>query len=105
MTRKRPLLDSVEGISDLRSMSDENLVGLVEEVRAEMIESVAETGGHLDGGLKVRPLTMPDHFIEQNSQKEQLRQAGLDAAAIAATALSALGQEDEAHHLLAGDIA
>ncbi|MDP7669896.1 MAG: hypothetical protein QF592_04940 [Alphaproteobacteria bacterium] len=34
-----------------------------------------------------------------------VRQAGLDAAAIAATALSALGQEDEAHHLLAGDIA
>ena len=71
---------------------------------AHVITALAH-GGHLDGGLKVRPLTLPDHFIEQNSQKEQLRQAGLDAAAIAATALSALGQEDEAHHLLAGDIA
>ena len=71
---------------------------------AHVITALAH-GGHLDGGLKVRPLTLPDHFIEQNSQKEQLRQAGIDAAAIAATALSALGQEDEAHHLLAGDIA
>ena len=71
---------------------------------AHVITALAH-GGHLDGGLKVRPLTLPDHFIEQNSQKEQLCQAGLDAAAIAATALSALGQEDEAHHLLAGDIA
>ena len=71
---------------------------------AHVITALAH-GGYLDGRLKVRPLTLPDHFIEQNSQKEQLRQAGIDAAAIAATALSALGQEDEAHHLLAGDIA
>ena len=71
---------------------------------AHVITALAH-GGHLDGGLKVRPLTLPDHFIEQNSQKEQLRQACLDATAIAATILSALGQEDEAHYLLAGDIA
>ena len=70
---------------------------------AHVITALAH-GGHLDGGLKVRPLTLPDHFIEQNSQKEQLRQACLDATAIAATILSALGQEDEAHYLLAGDI-
>ena len=71
---------------------------------AHVITALAH-GGHLDGGLKVRPLTLPDHFIEQNSQKEQLRHSFLDVAAIAATALSALGQEDEAYHLLAGDIA
>jgi 1-deoxy-D-xylulose-5-phosphate synthase len=70
---------------------------------AHVITALAH-GGYLDGGLKVRPLTLPDHFIEQNSQKEQLRQACLDATAIAATILSALGQEDEAHYLLAGDI-
>ena len=71
---------------------------------AHVITALAH-GGYLDGGLKVRPLTLPDHFIEQNSQREQLRQACLDATAIAATVLSTLGQEDEAHHLLAGDIA
>ena len=78
--------------------------GAVGGFGAHVITALAH-GGHLDGGLKVRPLTLPDHFIEQNSQKEQLRQACLDATAIAATALSALGQEDEVHHLLAGDSA
>jgi len=78
--------------------------GAVGGFGAHVITALAH-GGHLDGGLKVRPLTLPDHFIEQNSQKEQLRQACLDATAIAATILSALGQEDEAHYLLAGDIA
>ena len=77
--------------------------GAVGGFGAHVITALAH-GGHLDGGLKVRPLTLPDHFIEQNSQKEQLRQACLDATAIAATILSALGQEDEAHYLLAGDI-
>lgn len=62
-------------------------------------------GGYLDGGLKFRPLTLPDHFIEQDSQGEQLRQAGLDATAIAAAVLSALGQEDEAHYLLTNHVA
>jgi 1-deoxy-D-xylulose-5-phosphate synthase len=56
--------------------------------------------GYLDGRVKFRPLTLPDHFIEQNGQDEQLRQAGLDAPAIAAAVLSVLGQKGEAHHLL-----
>ncbi len=77
--------------------------GAVGGFGAHVITALAH-GGYLDGRLKVRPLTLPDHFIEQNSQKEQLRQACLDATAIAATILSALGQEDEAHYLLAGDI-
>ena len=78
--------------------------GAVGGFGAHVITALAH-GGYLDGRLKVRPLTLPDHFIEQNSQREQLRQACLDATAIAATILSALGQEDEAHYLLAGDIA
>ena len=78
--------------------------GAVGGFGAHVITALAH-GGYLDGGLKVRPLTLPDHFIEQNSQREQLRQACLDATAIAATVLSTLGQEDEAHHLLASDIA
>ena len=61
-------------------------------------------GGYLDGGLKFRPLTLPDSFIEQDSQDEQLRQAGLDATAIAAAVFSALGQEDEAQHLLTNHV-
>jgi 1-deoxy-D-xylulose-5-phosphate synthase len=49
--------------------------------------------GMLDGGLKVRPLTLPDRFIDHDSPAVQYADAGLDATAIVATALAALGQE------------
>ena len=49
--------------------------------------------GLLDGGLKVRPMTLPDRFIDHDSPSVQYAVAGLDAAAITATALAALGQE------------
>ncbi|MDE0809477.1 MAG: 1-deoxy-D-xylulose-5-phosphate synthase, partial [Alphaproteobacteria bacterium] len=51
------------------------------------------TEGMLDGGLKVRPLTLPDRFIDHDSPTVQYAAAGLDAAAIVAAALEALGQE------------
>ena len=51
------------------------------------------SGGMLDGGLKVRPMTLPDRFIDHNSPVIQYAEAGLDAAAIVTTALAALGQE------------
>ncbi|MBB2162234.1 hypothetical protein HLH48_19070, partial [Gluconacetobacter sacchari] len=39
------------------------------------------------------PMTLPDRFIDHNTQDAQYHEAGLDAAAIAATALHALGLE------------
>ena len=50
------------------------------------------TSGLLDHGLKVRPMTLPDRFIEHDTPQRQYADAGLDAKAIVATALSALGQ-------------
>jgi 1-deoxy-D-xylulose-5-phosphate synthase len=47
--------------------------------------------GRFDKGLKFRPMTLPDRFIDHGKPADQLAEAGLDAAAIAATALSALG--------------
>lgn len=44
--------------------------------------------GLLDSGaLKVRPLVIPDIYIEHGTQAEQLEEAGLTAKQIAATAL------------------
>jgi 1-deoxy-D-xylulose-5-phosphate synthase len=54
---------------------------------------VLASEGMLDGGLKVRPLTLPDRFIDHDSPAVQYADAGLDAAAIVAAALEALGQE------------
>ncbi len=52
--------------------------------------------GLLDGGLRVRPLALPDRFIDHDSPKNQVRAAGLNAEAIAAAALAALGQANKA---------
>jgi len=47
--------------------------------------------GRLDRGLAIRTMTLPDRFIDQASPEEMYADAGLTAADIAATALSALG--------------
>jgi 1-deoxy-D-xylulose-5-phosphate synthase len=47
-------------------------------------------------GLKIRPMTLPDVFIDHDSQARQLIQAGLTAKDIVRTALSALGIAEEA---------
>jgi len=47
--------------------------------------------GLLDGGLKVRPMVLPDRFIDHDSQAKQLAEAGLTAKHIVAAALGAIG--------------
>jgi 1-deoxy-D-xylulose-5-phosphate synthase len=47
--------------------------------------------GLLDRGLKVRPMVLPDIFIDHDSQAKQLALAGLSAKDIVATALAAIG--------------
>jgi 1-deoxy-D-xylulose-5-phosphate synthase len=49
--------------------------------------------GALDRGLKIRTLTLPDVFQDQDTPAGMYASAGLDAASIAATALEALGHE------------
>ena len=52
--------------------------------------------GLLDNGLKVRNMTMPDEFIEQDSPAKQLDQAGLTSRHIVKHVLCALGRDAEA---------
>ncbi|MFL5254259.1 MAG: 1-deoxy-D-xylulose-5-phosphate synthase, partial [Rhodopila sp.] len=49
--------------------------------------------GLLDNGLKIRPMVMPDLFIDHNSQPKQLAEAGLSARDIVDVALAAVGIE------------
>ena len=51
--------------------------------------------GLLDEGAKVRPMTLPDAFIDQDSPSKMYDAAGLNAADIVATALDALGKGSE----------
>jgi len=48
--------------------------------------------GLLDRGLKIRPMCLPDRFIDHESPRKQYDEAGLNAPQIVATALAALGQ-------------
>ncbi|GAB4843541.1 Transketolase-like protein 1 [Ancistrocladus abbreviatus] len=52
--------------------------------------------GLLDGNLKWRPLVLPDQYIEHGSPADQLAEAGLTPAHIAATVFNILGQTQEA---------
>ena len=54
------------------------------------------TEGLLDRGLVVRPMVLPDRFIDHDKPEAQYAEAGLDAAGIVATALTALGRDAEA---------
>jgi len=52
------------------------------------------TDGLLDHGLKIRPMILPDRFIDQGSPNGMYDEAGLNASHIVATALAALGRDD-----------
>jgi 1-deoxy-D-xylulose-5-phosphate synthase len=49
--------------------------------------------GLLDSGVRIRPMVMPDLFIDHDSQAKQLAKAGLSARDIVAVALRAMGIE------------
>ncbi len=49
--------------------------------------------GLLDNGLKVRPMILPDRFIDHDKPDLQYEAAGLHASHIVATALGALGRD------------
>ncbi|TCS60349.1 1-deoxy-D-xylulose-5-phosphate synthase [Varunaivibrio sulfuroxidans] len=55
--------------------------------------------GLLDGGLKMRTMTLPDHFMDHDAPGVQLEKAGLTARAIVAQVLETLGKDsvDAAH--------
>jgi len=58
-----PLLDRISVPADLKGLSVEQLGQLAEEVRAEMIDAVSTTGGHLGAGLGVVELTVALHHV------------------------------------------
>ncbi|KAA5610316.1 1-deoxy-D-xylulose-5-phosphate synthase [Rhodovastum atsumiense] len=49
--------------------------------------------GLLDRGLRLRPMVLPDRFIDQDTQPRQLATAGLTAKDIVTTVLQTLGQD------------
>jgi 1-deoxy-D-xylulose-5-phosphate synthase len=66
--------------------------GAIGGFAAQVLQFLATTG-QLDGGLKIRPMILPDRFIDHHKPEVQYAEAGLDARSIIATALSALGRD------------
>ena len=58
-----PLLDRVKVPSDMRNFSADQLKQLADELRAETIDAVSVTGGHLGASLGVVELTVAIHAI------------------------------------------
>ena len=63
MKKKYIYLDKVNFPSDIKNFSNAELKILSDEVRAEMLDAVSETGGHLGAGLGVVELTVALHYI------------------------------------------
>jgi 1-deoxy-D-xylulose-5-phosphate synthase len=58
-----PLLDTVDTPDDLRLLKPTQLRQLADELRAEMISAVGQTGGHFGSGLGVVELTVALHYV------------------------------------------
>ncbi len=74
--------------------------GAVGGFGAHVLTLLAESG-RLDRGLRVRTLTLPDRFQDQDKPERLYADANLDAQAVVARALQALGPAAKVEHLRA----
>jgi 1-deoxy-D-xylulose-5-phosphate synthase len=63
MAVESTLLQTIQSPADLRPLSVRDLKQVAEELRAETIDAVAVTGGHLGAGLGVVELTVALHHV------------------------------------------
>ncbi len=63
MVADTPLLDTIRVPGDLRKLPVDALGQIADELRAETIDAVSVTGGHLGAGLGVVELTVALHYL------------------------------------------
>src|SRR5678816_677937 len=63
MATSTPLLDTISTPAETRELSIGQLRQLADELRAETIDAVSQTGGHLGAGLGVVELTVALHHV------------------------------------------
>jgi 1-deoxy-D-xylulose-5-phosphate synthase len=63
MALSTPLLDTIDDPADTRGLDLQQLRRLADELRAETIDAVSTTGGHLGAGLGVVELTVGLHHV------------------------------------------
>ena len=78
-TMLTPLLDQVILPADLRRLPVDRLRQVADELRAEMISAVGQTGGHLGSGLGVVELTVALHYVFNTPQDRLIWDVGHQA--------------------------
>src|SRR5262245_12187959 len=63
MTIPTPMLDAIKSPDELRRVPERDLRQLADELRAEMISAISQSGGHLGSGLGVVELTVAIHYV------------------------------------------
>jgi len=58
-----PTLDKINDPHDVKNLSKNQLQSLADDVRAHLLYSVGQSGGHLGGGLGVIELTVALHYL------------------------------------------
>ena len=74
-----PLLDRVRIPADLRNFSAEQLREVADELRAELIDAVSVTGGHLGASLGVVELTVALHAVFETPRDRVIWDVGHQA--------------------------
>ena len=81
MTQSTSLLKQIDSPEDLRKLAVSDLPRLAEEIREEIISTVAETGGHLAPCLGVVELTLAIHYIFDTPKDKLIWDVGHQAYA------------------------
>lgn len=63
-----PLLDNIESPADLRALPESSLDQVATEVRAFLLDSVSQSGGHFAAGLGSVELTIVLHYLYQTPE-------------------------------------
>jgi 1-deoxy-D-xylulose-5-phosphate synthase len=71
-----PLLDQVQLPADIRKLDKARLPQLSDELRAEMISAVSQSGGHLGSGLGVVELTVAIHYVFETPEDKLIWDVG-----------------------------
>jgi 1-deoxy-D-xylulose-5-phosphate synthase len=79
MPPRTPLLDRVNIPADMRNLSGDQLKQLAEELRAETIDTVSVTGGHLGSSLGVVELTVAIHAVFETPRDRLIWDVGHQA--------------------------
>ena len=76
---KFPLLSTIESPQDLRKLPESSLKAVASELRAYLLESVSQSGGHFAAGLGSIELTVALHYLFETPEDRLVWDVGHQA--------------------------